>query len=349
MLTYKPKPTPCANTNVPRENKVYSKKGLFMVLKILISFNLPEVNIKEIRSVSPKVHIRKESEDSALIDAISEAEILFAGKTNGEMIRAAQKLRWIHSWGAGVDRFLSIPEIAEGSVVLTNSRGIHSIQVSEHVIALMLAFTRKLKELVLFQNEGVWHVPNETYILDELKGKTIGIVGLGSIGSEIAKKAKCFGMTVLATKRTISTKPTFVEELLPSHNLKYLLKKSDFVVISVPLTSKTNGMIGAQEFAHMKKTAYIINIARGGIIQQNELISALKQKKIAGAGLDVFEIEPLQPDSELWRMKNVIITPHVAGDTVHYWKRTTKIFCDNLRRYINKTPLINIVDKKAGY
>jgi phosphoglycerate dehydrogenase-like enzyme len=320
-----------------------------MVLKILVDFDLPEVNTREIRSVSPEVQVRKESKDSALIDAVSEAEILFTGKANREMITAAPKLRWIHSWGAGVDRLLSIPEVARGSVILTNSSGIHSIPISEHVIALMLIFTRKLKEFILFQNDGVWHVPDETYIFDELKGKTVGIVGLGSIGSEIAKKAKCFGMTVLATRRTITAKPTFVDELLPSYDLKRLLKESDFVVISAPLTSKTKGMIGAQEFANMKRTAYIINIARGEIIQQNELISALKQKKIAGAGLDVFETEPLQPNSDLWHMKNVIITPHVAGETVHYYERTTKIFCENLRRYINKTPLINIVDKKAGY
>lgn len=320
-----------------------------MVLKILVSFDLPEVNIREIRSVSPEVQVRKESKDSALIDAVGEAEILFTGEANREMITAAPKLRWIHSWGAGVDRLLSIPKVASGSVILTNSSGIHSIQISEHVIALMLIFTRKLKEFILFQNDGVWHVPDETYIFDELKGKTVGIVGLGSIGSEIAKKAKCFGMTVLATRRTITAKPTFVDELLPSYDLKRLLKESDFVVISAPLTSKTKGMIGAQEFANMKRTAYIINIARGEIIQQNELISALKQKKIAGAGLDVFETEPLQPNSDLWHMKNVIITPHVAGETVHYYERTTKIFCENLRRYINKTPLINVVDKKAGY
>ncbi|MGD8544080.1 MAG: D-2-hydroxyacid dehydrogenase [Candidatus Bathyarchaeota archaeon] len=320
-----------------------------MVLKILVSFDLPEVNIREIRSVSPEVQVRKESKDSALIDAVGEAEILFTGEANREMITAAPKLRWIHSWGAGVDRLLSIPEMARGSIILTNSSGIHSIQISEHVIGLMLIFTRKLKEFILFQNDGVWHVPDETYIFDELKGKTVGIIGLGSIGSEIAKKAKCFGMTVLAIRRTITAKPTFVDELLPSYDLKRLLKESDFVVISAPLTSKTRGMIGAQEFANMKRTAYIINIARGEIIQQNELIAALKQKKIAGAGLDVFETEPLQPNSDLWHMKNVIITPHVAGETVHYYERTTKIFCENLRRYINKTPLINVVDKKAGY
>jgi len=320
-----------------------------MVLKILVDFDLPEVHIREIRSVSPEVQVRKESKDSALIDAVSEAEILFTGEENLEIIKAAPKLRWIHSWGAGIEELLSIPEVARGSVILTNSSGIHSIQISEHVIALMLIFTRKLKEFILFQNDGVWHVPDETYIFDELKGKTVGIVGLGSIGSEIAKKAKCFGMTVLATRRTITAKPTFVDELLPSYDLKRLLKESDFVVISAPLTSKTKGMIGAQEFANMKRTAYIINIARGEIIQQNELISALKQKKIAGAGLDVFETEPLQPNSDLWHMKNVIITPHVAGETVHYYERTTKIFCENLRRYINKTPLINVVDKKAGY
>lgn len=319
-----------------------------MNFKILISFALPEQCVEKIQKVSPRLKVIREWNGTSLIKTIEDVEIVFAGKMTKKMMQAAKRLKWIHSTGAGVDRFLMIPEIAEGPVVLTNSKGVHPTPISEHVMAFMLTFTRKFKEFILAQHEGVWHRSDEIS-MDELEGKTIGIIGLGAIGKEIARKAKCFGMTVLATKKHMTEKPPFVDEILPHYNLKPLLQRSDFVVISVPLTPETKGMFGKEELETMKRTAYLINIARGKVIKQKELIKALKEKKIAGAGLDVFEIEPLQPDSELWKMENAIITPHMAGDTIHYWERATQIFCENLKRYLEQKPMINLVNKKAGY
>lgn len=326
-----------------------------MGMKILASFDLPEQYVKQIQRVSPNVTVIREWDDDALLDAIKDVEALFAGKINQKMIQTAKKLRWIHSWGAGVDRFLAIPEVADGSIIITNSSGVHPIPISEHVISIMLAFTRKLREVFMSQNNKNWATVDLTGTesgrlhISELNGKTVGIIGLGNIGNEIARKAKCFGMTVLATRKKKTHKPPFVDELLPHYDLQTLLQRSDFVVISLPLTPETKDMIGKKELETMKKTAYLINIARGKIIDQKALITALKKKQIAGAGLDVFEVEPLPYDSELWNMKNVIVTPHIAGETIHYWQRAVPIFCENLKRYLGQRPLINLIDKKAGY
>lgn len=319
-----------------------------MTRKILISFALPEPYVEQIRKISSHNDVIQEGDESILINAIKNAEIVFAGKMTQKMMQAAKKLKWIHSTGAGIDRFLIIPEIVEGPVTLTNSSGVHPTPISEHVLAFMLTFTRKFKTFILAQHEEVWYRSNEIP-MEELEGKTIGIIGLGAIGSEIARKAKCFGMTVVATKKHMTDKPPFVDELLPDSDLKPLLQRSDFVVIAVPLTPETKDMIGEEELETMKRTAYIINVARGKVIKQAALIKALKEKKIAGAGLDVFEEEPLSSSSELWTMENVVITPHRAGDTIHYWKRATDIFCENLRRYIDNEEMVNLVDKKFGY
>jgi len=187
-------------------------------------------------------------------------------------------------------------------------------------------------------------------MIEELSGKTLGIVGLGKIGTEIAKKAKCLGMRVIATKRDVtSAASTYVDRLVPPADLNQLLAESDFAVLSLPLTKETEGMIGERQLRSMKPTGILINVSRGKLIQENKLVQALKQGWIAGAGLDTFESEPLQEISELWNFKNVIITPHIAGETPHYLERLMDIFTENLKRFIHKQPLINVVDKNLGY
>ena len=186
--------------------------------------------------------------------------------------------------------------------------------------------------------------------LEELSGKTVGIVGLGRIGTEIAEKARCLGMRVIATRRDTSRPAsTSVNRLFHPADMNQLLAESDFVVLSLPLTGETQGMIGEKQLKSMKRTGYLINASRGRIVQEDKLIEALKQGWIAGAGLDTFENEPLPESSELWGFKNVIITPHVAGLTPYYMERLTNIFCENLDRFVRKQPLMNIVDKTLGY
>jgi len=320
-------------------------------IQILISFDLPSVYIKKIQDVSASFKVQQGQQEKELLSFIKDTDILFAGFFSLEMFLAARKLKWIQTTGAGVNRFL-FPEVVKSQVTITNAGGVHPTPVSEHVIGMMLSFSRKLHLFIRNQMERKWE-RNEAELLEqieELPRKTVGIVGLGRIGREIAEKTKSLGMRVIATRRNTSAPtPTYIDKLINPKNLKELLAESDFVILSLPLTKETEGMIGKAELKSMKRTSYLINVSRGKVIQEDKLIRALKEKWIAGAGLDTFEREPLPQDSELWDMKKVIITPHIAGLTPHYFERLTSIFCENLKRFIHNEPLINVVDKTAGY
>jgi phosphoglycerate dehydrogenase-like enzyme len=307
--------------------------------------------VERIRAVSPKVTVKQSRNKEEALTLAKDVDILLAGFFSLELFKAAERLKWIQTLFAGVDTFL-YPEVVKSSVIITNASGVNSIAVSEQVIGMMLCLNRKLQLFIRNQTERKWKTSDADliYQMDELSGKTAGLVGLGRIGSEIAKKAKCLGMKIIATRRDPSApKPDYVDKLVPSENLKELLADSDFVIIQIPLTKDTEGMFGEKELHHMKRTAYLVNASRGNIIKEDELIRALKEGWIAGAALDTFATEPLPENSPLWNMRNVIITPHVAGLTPHYMERLTDLFCENLRRFMNDKPLINIVNKSRGY
>jgi phosphoglycerate dehydrogenase-like enzyme len=321
-------------------------------MEVLVSFDLPSAYVEKIRGVSPSIEVVQSEDKEEALRLVEDADILFAGFFSKELFLASRKLKWIQAWGAGVDRFL-FPEVVKSRVIVTNAGGVHPTPVSEHVVGVMLCLCRKLHLFIRNQVERKWE-KYESWIsteqVEELSGKTVGIVGLGRIGAEIAQKARCLGMRVIATKRDTSRRAAAsVDRLVRPADLNELLAESDFVVLSLPLTQETQGMIGEAQLRSMKRTGYLINVSRGGIVQENKLIEALKQGWIAGAGLDTFENEPLPGDSELWGFKNVIITPHVAGLTPHYMERLTNIFCENLDRFIRKQPLMNVVDKTLGY
>lgn len=320
--------------------------------KVLISFDLPSVNVERIRGVSPSLEVVQSEDKEAAVRLIEDADVLFAGFFSRELFLAASRLKWIQAWGAGVDRFL-FPEVVNSPVTLTSAAGVHPTPISEHVLGMMLCFCRKLHVSIRNQAERKWESfesEDASEQVEELSGKTLGVVGLGRIGAEIARKAKCLGMRVIATRRDPSRPASEgVERLVPPVDLDQLLAESDFVVLSLPLTSDTRGMIGETQLRSMKQRGYLINVSRGKIVQEDKLIEALKKGWIAGAGLDTFENEPLPESSELWGFKNVIITPHVAGQTPYYMERLTNIFCENLSRFIHEQPLINVVDKTLGY
>jgi len=319
---------------------------------ILISFDLPGAYIQRIQDVSANSEIQWSSDEKELLNLIKDADILLAGSLSQEMFHAAEKLKWIQSVGAGVDRYL-FPEVVKSHVIVTSASGVHPIPISEHVIAMMLCFCLKLHFFIRSQIERKWERYEGRFgeeQIEELTDKTVGIVGLGKIGDELAKKAKCLGMRVIATRRnTLATKPNYVDKLVHPENLKELLIESDFVVLTLPLTKETQGIIGEEQLRSMKKTSYLINVGRGKLIQEDKLTRALKEEWIAGAGLDTFEKEPLPQDSELWDMQNAVITPHIAGATPHYLERLTDIFCENLKRFLRNENLINVVDKTLGY
>lgn len=315
-------------------------------IKIVTTYRmLSEKHLQQICKVSDKVTVEMVTDKKNLLSAVRDADIMLGDRMfDKEVFSAAKKLKWAHVVSAGVDRYL-FPEFVDSPVILTNSSGVHRIPISEIAIAMMLMFAKRLHKFMRFQLEGRWVRSSP----DELSGKTAGIVGLGNIGMETAWKAKCFDMRVLALKRKPLRRPTYVDEILGSEDLDYLLSESDYLIITVPLTKDTYHMIGERELKVMKPSAYIINVSRGAVIDNAALIKALKENWIAGAGLDVFEEEPLPEDSEFWRLENVVLTPHISGGTPHYADRVVKIFCENLARYLYGKPLINVVDKKAGY
>lgn len=313
-------------------------------INILVLNRLGEKELASIKDTAPDANIVLAKPDQAA-DYIEDADILVTWghlDIRGHLPKAA-RLKWIHALSAGVDRLLA-PELAQSDIILTNSRGIHGIPMAEHVIALILAFSRGLPQAFCNQQKKLW----QRMKTDEIYDKTIGIVGLGSIGREIAKRAKALGLKVLATKRTQTTE-LFVNNLYTPDQLDLLLAASDYVVVTLPLTEKTAGMFTMDTFKTMKKSAYFINVSRGRIVHEADLAAALENGIIRGAGLDVFETEPLPETSPLWNMENVIITPHVAALSPFYMERAIKLFIENLSKYLHNADMLNVIDKEKGY
>ena len=311
---------------------------------ILVFANLNERHLAQIRAVDPRVRVTLAAGQSQNAADVSTAEIMVGWKIPREAIQHASGLKWIHSTAAGVDEIL-YPEVYERELVITASNGIHAPLI-EHVFAFILAFERRLHIAMRQQLQRRW---DRSHALGgEVAGKTLGILGLGTIGREIARKAQVFDLRVIGTKFTPAAIPG-VEKVLPPEGLPDVLREADIVVVALPLTAATTGLIGEGEFRTMKPTALFINIGRGPIVQEAALVRALREGWIAGAGLDVFEREPLPADSPLYDLENVIITPHVSGASPRYMDRAVPLFCENLRRYLHGDPLLNVVDKERGY
>jgi D-2-hydroxyacid dehydrogenase (NADP+) len=277
-------------------------------------------------------------------------EILVCFTIDRETFLAAKNLKWIHGAYVGVDKFL-FPELLKTRILLTSSRGMHGDTVSDHALAMILAFTKGLVVSWICKKEKKWCQVEVMRQRFEPQEKLLGIVGFGTIGRALARKAKAIGMKVMATKNNIKKgeKVKYVDRLLPKERFRDFLCPADFVVLTVPLTKETHHMIGEKELACMKHSAILINVARGGVVDEKALVEALSRKRIAGAGLDVFEEEPLSPDSKLWELENVILTPHVAGSRQDYFKKVGEIFRINLNRYLAHKPLLNLFDRKSGY
>lgn len=313
-------------------------------INILVLNRLGEKELASIKDTAPDANIILAKPDQAA-DYIEDADILVTwGHLDiRELLPKASRLKWVHALSAGVEHLLP-PALVQSDIILTNSRGIHGIPIAEHVLAYILAFSRGLPQAFANQKKKLW----QRMKTDEIYDKTIGIVGLGSIGREIAKRAKALGLKVLATKRTQTTE-LFVNNLYTPDQLDLLLAASDYVVVTLPLTEKTAGMFTMESFKTMKKSAYFINVSRGQIICEPDLAAALETGVIRGAGLDVFESEPLPETSPLWSMENVIITPHVAALSPYYMERAIKLFIENLSKYLHNADMLNVIDKEKGY
>lgn len=254
-------------------------------------------------------------------------------------------LKWVHSFSAGVDRVLT-EYIKDSNILISNSSGIHKTPIAEHIIGFMLMFTRRFYHTFQNQQKHIWE---KDYTLGELYNKNVLIVGAGEIGMEAARLAHAFGAHVMAVTRSQKPKPDFVDAMGLDADLNTMLHLADFVVISLPHTPETHHFFDARRFALMKPDAVIINIGRGSIINEQDLIEALRQNVIGGAALDVTEKEPLPPDSPLWNMENVIITPHHSGLSDQYMNRAIDLFCKNLSAFLKGQSLLTEVNKDLGY
>jgi len=327
-------------------------------VNVLVTTSIDEECLRQIITVSPRIkltdvsHLARAEKSGDLsykkgLDTLlAQAEVVYGFRPPKNVVARAPKLKWYQAMSAGVDRFLD-NELRQSSVIMTTVSGMHATPISEFVLELMLMFVKQAPLCFRLKQERQWI----DFTPAVLRTKTVGIVGLGSIGREVARLAKAFGMRVITTRRSTKrvARARYADILLPREQLPYLLSESDFVVLTLPLTSETNKLIEEEELRTMKPTAYLINVARGNIVDEEALIRALGENWIAGAGLDVFADEPLPTENRLWELPNVIFSPHVAGATEDYNIRATELFCENLRRYLNGKKLLNVVNKKKGY
>jgi phosphoglycerate dehydrogenase-like enzyme len=294
---------------------------------------------------------------------LPETEILYTHMAPFDL-RLTPRLRWVQVDSAGVD-LLHNTSLWKSDIPITSANGVHAVQIAEHVLAMLLAHAHHLPLAYRLQERAQWASGKqlEAFVSPELRGKMLGILGYGAIGREVARLAAAYGMRVLATKRrgqpaafngwsplgTGGPDGSIPECFYDLDELHTLLAKCDAIVLALPVSKQTRHLIGQAELSAMHPHAFLINIGRGALIDQNELIAALQQQRIGGAALDVTDPEPLPADSPLWTMNNVIITPHIAGLRVHYNDRIVDLFSENLRRYLNGEPLLNLVERERGY
>lgn len=283
-------------------------------------------------------------EGRELDDLLAEAEVVLAARRlPADLAFRAPRLRWVQLPMAGVEWVKNTDLWSSPKIAITGAAGINATQVAEYVLMAMLALAKDLPRMLASKGRRQW----DRFDLGQLRGKTLGIVGYGAIGQEAGRLAGAFGMNVLATKRRIE--PGAPPWVLPVQQLDRLLRESDYVLLSVPATPETSGMIGPEQLAAMRPTAYLVNISRGSVVDEAALIEALRAGRLAGAALDVFRTEPLPADSSLWEMPNVLISAHIAGLFEQYDAAVVDLFAANMRRYLDGQPLVNQVDRRAGY
>jgi len=340
------------------------KKGI----NILTTIDLPQQARARIRSVSENVKlyvIPAEEAEGIPDERWADVDVLYTWQVLPEPEKVPN-LKWVQFASAGVDTLVDHPVIQSTEVVATTMSGVITGQIAEYVLMAMLAFGQKLFMLRCYQRERKWPDREEKWIdfmPIDLRGSTVGILGYGSIGRQVARLLQPFGATVLAAKKDAmhpedrgytragmgDPHGDYFNRLYPMEALHSLLAESDFVVLTLPLTESTFHLMDAKAINAMKKSAYLINVGRGGLIDQGALVGALREGKLAGAALDVFEEEPLPEDSPLWEMENVIISPHVSGLSRHLDEDTLSLFIENLNRFLAELPLHNVVDPHRGY
>ena len=312
----------------------------------IVVTNLMPARLAELKGVAPEVEFVPVKTDEEAARAAPGADAVI-GFCTPEIVRAAKGLRWVQVDSAGVDDYL-FPEMVSGPVVLTNMKRMYGPNVADQAFSLLLALTRGLRESLPAQAaDAAWRKP--TGALQELHGKTVVVVGFGGIGTQIGRRAWGFGMRVVGVDPKDMEKPSFVLGLHKPADLMSLLPKADVVVLACPLTAETRGMFGAKHFGVMKKSAYFINIARGALVDTEAMTAALRNGRIAGAGMDVTEPEPLPDGHPLWKLPNCVISPHMGGHSPGARDRQWRLWRENVRRFAAGERLLCVVDKVRGY
>jgi phosphoglycerate dehydrogenase-like enzyme len=335
-------------------------------VELLVTVPLPEEELEQIRQLSPRLRItpfysRKIEEIPS--EFWGRAEILYTDSVL-PTLEMAPNLKMIQFHWAGLDQSAEAIDLSTQGVQVATSSGVATSQIAEYVVMMMLALGHRLPEMIQLQSKGEW-IRNrwEKLVPRELRGSTVGIVGYGSIGREIARQLHPFGVQILAAKRNVmrpmdsgytqeglgDPEGNYFQRLYPIQALASMLKVCDFVVICLPLTEQTKNLVNDEMLRSMKPEAYLVDIGRGGIIDEGALLAALQEHRLAGAALDVFAEEPLPAQSPFWHLPNVFITPHVAGISAQYRKRAVELLVENVDRYLNGLPILNVFHPEEGY
>jgi len=335
-------------------------------VEVLVTIPFDDPLIDQLRQISPRLKIIAQPAhrvEEIPIEVWNRIEVLYTDRVLPDP-GLVPALRWLQFHSAGIDFAVESPLLKNRNIVVTTLSGAAAPQMAEYAVTMILALGHRMYEIYNNQNRLEW--PHDRWDLFsplELRGSTVGIVGYGSIGREIARLLQPFGTTILATKRDVrhpqdagyteeglgDPEGNYFTRLYPIQALKSMLKLCDFVIVCVPLTAETRNLISEEELAVMKPTAHLVNIGRGGVVDQAALFTALQEHHLAGVAMDVFAEEPLPPGSPFWRMPNVIVTPHIGGISVAYQYRAMKLFVENLKRYLEGITLLNRFDFMRGY
>lgn len=312
-------------------------------------WTIPEAHVEHLRREFPSHTFLHATNPDRAFELIPEADAAFSAQITRRHLAAAPRLRWIHSPAAGVGGMM-YPEMVESPIVVTNARGVSADTIAEHVLAVTLAFFRRLPMAWRSQAAHEWSQEAISIAGNrQIAGARVLVIGLGAIGAAVARRMMLLGAHVTGFRRNPSSASNDVSEVASIDRLHEFLSTADVVVVAAPQTRDTRQLIGASELQLMSRDAILINVSRGPLIDEAALIEALERQAIGGAALDVFVDEPLKPDSPFWSLPNVLITPHTSGSRRDYWDAAVSLFADNLRRFERGAPLVNIVDKVAGY
>ncbi len=335
------------------------KRLLFIVLactlplfaqekKVLLAYRNGEL-LQQLQSVTPRARIVPVTDNNAMQE-ISDADAFIGDITSAE-VRAAKNLKWVQVMSAGVERVLfpkdGSSDLRRSNIILTNNKIVQGPEIADHALAMLLMLSRNL--YVLYRNDQEENWNPQSFHGIELNGKTAVVVGVGGIGTQIAVRANAFGMKVIGVDPEDKPFMPFLQRVVKPDQFEDVIPQADVVFLSVPDTPKSHKMMGSREFELMKKNSYFIAVSRGAIYDMNGLVKALDEKRLAGAGVDVTDPEPLPKGHALWKFENVIITPHIAGHSDQSVARMSATIRENLRRFVEGKPLINVVNKEKGY